>query len=148
VHQAIRLSIYLSIIYTISYSFYVPKAKYIDCCHVLYERGDFQNVVIDNWKGEESVWLPMNYVGKFVHPFSMTNKKSLDQLKQQIIHQPLYDSKRLPAPAPNYLILWGKEESHLRAKAYGEAGFRIERLSSANSEGEEGFALYSLHLLQ
>jgi hypothetical protein len=145
VHQAIRLSIYLSIIYTISYSFYVPKAKYIDCCHVLYERGDFQNVVIDNWKGEESVWLPMNYVGKFVHPFSMTNKKSLDQLKQQIIHQPLYDSKRLPAPAPNYLIIWGREEAYPRVKQYEEAGFRIERLSPANNESELGFALYALN---
>ena len=92
--------------------------------------------------------MPMHYVGKFVHPFSMTNKKSLDQLKQQITHQPLYDSKRLPAPAPNYLILWGKEESYLRAKAYDEAGFELKRISSANSEGEEGFALYSLNLLQ
>jgi hypothetical protein len=142
--KSIKTSIYLSILYTLSYSFYVPKAKYIDCCHVLYERGDFQNVVIDNWKGEESVWLPMHYVGKFVHPFSMTNKKSLDQLKQQITHQPLYDSKRLPAPAPNYLIIWGKEESYLRAKAFEESGFRIERISPANSESEQGFAVYSL----
>ena len=145
-HKAIRLSIYLSIIYTLSYSFYVPKAKYIDSCHVLYERNDFQNVVIDNWKGEESVWLPMHYVGKFVHPFSMTNKKSFDQLKQQISHQPLYDSKRLPAPAPNYLIIWGKEESNPRAKAYEEAGFELQRLSSANSESEQGFAVYSLRI--
>jgi hypothetical protein len=147
INRAMRWSIYLSIVYTLGYSFFIPKSKYLEASHDLYERGDFQNVVIDNWKGEESVWLPMHYVGKFVHPFSMTNKKSFDQLKQQIIHQPLYDSKRLPAPAPNYLILWGKEESHLRAKAYEEAGFRIERLSSANSEGEEGFALYSLNLL-
>jgi hypothetical protein len=145
VHQAIRLSIYLAIIYTISYSFYVPKAKYIDCCHVLYERGDFQNVVIDNWKGEESVWLPMYYVGKFTHPFSMTQKKSLDQLKQQITHQPFYDSKRLPAPAPNYLIIWGREEAYPRVKQYEEAGFRIERLSPANNESELGFALYALN---
>jgi hypothetical protein len=146
--KLIRLSIYLSAIYTVSYSFFIPKSKYLEASQVLYERGDFQNVVIDNWKGEESVWLPMHYVGKFVHPFSMTNKKSLDQLKQQITHQPLYDSKRLPAPAPNYLILWGKEESYLRAKAYDEAGFELKRISSANSEGEEGFALYSLNLLQ
>ena len=88
----------------------------------------------------------MHYVGKFVHPFSMTNKKSLDQLKQQIAHQPLYDSKRLPAPAPNYLIIWGKEESYLRAKFYEEAGFQIERLSPVNSESEKDFAVYSLSL--
>ncbi len=146
-HTAMRWSIYLSAIYTVSYSFYIPKSKYLEASHALYDRGDFQNVVIDNWKGEESVWLPMHYVGKFVHPFSMTNKKSFDQLKQQISHQPLYDSKRLPAPAPNYLIIWGKEESYLRAKAYEESGFRIERISPANSETEQGFAVYSLRLL-
>jgi len=145
--KSIKTSIYLSILYTLSYSFYVPKAKYIDCCHVLYERGDFQNVVIDNWKGEESVWLPMHYVGKFVHPFSMTNKKSLDQLKQQIAHQPLFDSKRLPAPSPNYLIIWGKEESYPRVNAYEESGFELQRISPANSESEQGFALYHLTLL-
>lgn len=145
-HQAMRLSIYLSAIYTVSYSFYIPKSKYLSASHALYDRGDFQNVVIDNWKGEESVWLPMHYVGKFVHPFSMTNKKSLDQLKQQITHQPLYDSKRLPAPAPNYLIIWGREESYPRAKAYEEAGFQLQRLSPANSESEQGFALYHLTL--
>ena len=147
VHKAIRWSIYLSAIYTVSYSFYIPKSKYLEASKALYERGDFQNVVIDNWKGEESVWLPMHYVGKFTHPFSMTQKKTLDQLKQQITHQPCYDSKRLPAPAPNYLIIWGREDAYPRAKAYEEAGFRIERLSLANSEGEEGFALYSLNLL-
>ena len=146
VHQAMRWSIYLSAIYTVSYSFYIPKSKYLEASQALYERGDFQNVVIDNWKGEESVWLPMHYVGKFVHPFSMTHKKSLDQLKQQITHQPLYDSKRLPAPAPNYLIIWGKEESNPRAKAYEEAGFELQRLSSANSETQQGFAVYSLQL--
>ena len=145
-HKAMRWSIYLSAIYTVSYSFYVPKSKYLEASMALNERGDFQNVVIDNWKGEESVWLPMHYVGKFVHPFSMTNKKSLDQLKQQITHQPLYDSKRLPAPAPNYLIIWGKEESNSRARLYEEAGFRIERISTANSELELGFAVYSLLL--
>ena len=145
-HTAMRWSIYLSAIYTVSYSFYIPKSKYLEASHDLYERGDFQNVVIDNWKGEESVWLPMHYVGKFVHPFSMTNKKSFDQLKQQISHQPLYDSKRLPAPAPNYLIIWGKEESNPRAKAYEEAGFELQRLSSANSESEQGFAVYSLRI--
>ena len=147
VHEAMRWSIYLSIIYTVSYSFYIPKSKYLEASKALYERGDFQNVVIDNWKGEESVWLPMHYVGKFVHPFSMTNKKSLDQLKQQITHQPFFDSKRLPAPSPNYLILWGKEESHLRAKAYEESGFQLQRLSPAQSEKENGFALYSLDFL-
>jgi hypothetical protein len=140
-----RLSICISAIYTVSYSFYIPKSKYLEASKALYERGDFQNVVIDNWKGEESVWLPMHYVGKFVHPFSMTNKKSLDQLKQQIIHQPLYDSKRLPAPAPNYLIIWGREEAYPRVKQYEEAGFRIERLSPANNESELGFALYALN---
>ena len=145
-HTAMRWSIYLSAIYTVSYSFYIPKKKYLEASQALYERGDFQNVVIDNWKGEESVWLPMHYVGKFVHPFSMTNKKSLDQLKQQISHQPLYDSKSLPAPAPNYLIIWGKEESNPRAKAYEEAGFELQRLSSANSESEQGFAVYSLRI--
>ena len=146
VQKAMRWSIYLSAIYTLSYSFYVPKSKYLEASQALYERGDFQNVVIDNWKGEESVWLPMHYVGKFVHPFSMTHKKSLDQLKQQISHQPLYDSKRLPAPAPNYLVIWGKEESNSRARLYEEAGFRIERISTANSELELGFAVYSLLL--
>jgi hypothetical protein len=145
--KSIKTSIYLSIIYTLSYSLYVPKAKYIDCCHVLYERGDVQNVVIDNWKGDESVWLPMHYVGKFVHSFSINEKKSLDQLKQQITHQPLYDSKRLPAPAPNYLIIWGREEAYPRAKQYEESGFQLQRLSPANSESEHGFALYSLNLL-
>jgi len=145
-HKAISLSIYLSAIYTVSYSFYIPKSKYLEASHALFERGDFQNVIIDNWKGEESVWLPMHYVGKFVHPFSMTNKKSLDQLKKQITHQPYYDSKRLPAPAPNYLIIWGKEESYPRAKAYEEAGFQLQRISPANSESELGFALYSLTL--
>lgn len=139
-------SIYLSIVYTLSYSFYIPKSKYLEASRSLYERGDFQNVVIDNWIGEESVWLPMHYVGKFVHPFSMTSKKSLDQLKQQIAHQPFYDSKRLPAPAPNYLIIWGREEAYLRAKAYEEAGFQLQRLSPANCESEQGFALYSLTL--
>lgn len=147
VHQAMRWSIYLSIIYTLSYSFYVPKAKYIDSCHVLYERNDFQNVVIDNWKGEESVWLPMHYVGKFVHPLSMTSSKTIDQLKQQITHQPYYDSKRLPAPAPNYLIIWGREEAYPRAKQYEECGFQLQRLSPAQSEKENGFALYSLDFL-
>lgn len=148
VHKAMRWSIYLSAIYTVSYSFYIPKSKYLEASHALFERGDFQNVIIDNWKGEESVWLPMHYVGKFVHLFSMTNKKSLDQLKQQITHQPYYDSKRLPAPAPNYLIIWGKEESYPRAKAYEEVGFQLQRISPANSESELGFALYSLTLLQ
>jgi hypothetical protein len=145
--KLMRFSICVSAIYTVSYSFYIPKSKYLEASKALYERGDFQNVVIDNWKGEESVWLPMHYVGKFTHPFSMTQKKTLDQLKQQITHQPCYDSKRLPAPAPNYLIIWGREEAYPRAKAYEEAGFSIERLSLANSEGEEGFALYSLNLL-
>jgi len=147
-HTAMRWSIYLSIVYTLGYSFFIPKSKYLEASYALYERGDFQNVVIDNWKGEESVWLPMHYVGKFVHSFSMTNKKSLDQLKQQITYQSFYDAKRLPAPSPNYLILWGKEESYLRAKAYEESGFKLQRISPANSEGEEGFALYSLNLLQ
>jgi len=141
-----RWSIYLSAIYTVGYSFYIPKSKYLEASQVLYERGDFQNVVIDNWRGEESVWLPMHYIGKFVHPFSMTNKKSLDQLKQQITHQPLYDSKRLPAPAPNYLIIWGREEAYPRVKQYQESGFLIQRLSPVNSESELGFALYSLIL--
>jgi hypothetical protein len=104
-------------------------------------------VVIDNWKGEESVWLPMHYVGKFTHPFSMTSTKTIDHLKQQIGHQPIYDSKRLPAPVPNYIIIWGKEESYLRAKQYEESDFHLQRLSPANSEKELGFALYSLNLL-
>ena len=147
VQKAMRWSIYLSAIYTVSYSFYIPKSKYLEASKALYERGDFQNVVIDNWKGEESVWLPMHYVGKFVHPFSMTHKKSLDQLKQQISHQPLYDSKRLPAPAPNYLIIWGREEAYPRAKQYEECGFQLQRLSPAQSEKENGFALYSLDFL-
>ena len=148
VHQAMRWSIYLSAIYTVSYSFYIPKSKYLEASHALYDRGDFQNVVIDNWKGEESVWLPMHYVGKFVHPFSMTNKKSLDQLKQQITHQPLYDSKRLSAPDPNYLIIWGKQDSYPRAKVYEESGFKLQRISPANSESENGFAVYSLRLFE
>jgi hypothetical protein len=141
-----RLSICISAIYTLAYSFYIPKSKYLEASEALYDRGDFQNVVIDNWKGEESVWLPMHYVGKFVHPFSMTSKKSLDQLKQQITHQPAFDSKRLPAPDPNYLIIWGKEESYPRTKQYEESGFQLQRLSPANSELELGFALYHLTL--
>jgi len=145
-HKAIRWSIYLSAIYTLAYSFYIPKSKYLEASKGLYERGDCQNVVIDNWKGEESVWLPMHYVGKFVHPFSMTSKKSLDQLKQQITHQPAFDSKRLPAPDPNYLIIWGKEESYQRTKQYEESGFQLQRLSPANSELELGVALYHLTL--
>jgi hypothetical protein len=145
-HKAIRWSIYLSAIYTLAYSFYVPKSKYLEASKALYHRGDFQNVVIDNWKGEESVWLPMHYVGKFVHPFSMTSKKSLDQLKQQINHQPFFDSKRLPAPSPNYLIIWGKEESYQRIQAYEQAGFILERISDAKSEKEDGFVLFSLRL--
>ena len=144
VHEAMRWSIYLSAIYTVSYSFYIPKSKYLEASKALYERGDFQNVVIDNWKGEESVWLPMHYVGKFVHPLSMTSSKTIDQLKQQITHQPYYDSKRLPAPAPNYLIIWGREEAYPRAKQYQETGFELQRISPANSESELGFALYSL----
>jgi hypothetical protein len=144
VHKAMRWSIYLSAIYTVSYSFYVPKKKYLAASHALYERGDFQNVVIDNWKGEESVWLPMHYIGKFVHPFSMTNKKSLGQLKKQITDQPEFDSKRLPAPAPNYLIIWGNKKSYPRAKVYEDMGFRLQRISPVNSENEAGFAIYSL----
>ncbi len=144
--KLIRLSICVSAIYTVSYSFYIPKSKYLEASKALYERGDFQNVVIDNWKGEESVWIPMHYVGKFTHPFSMTSKKSIDQLKQQIVHQPFFDSKRLPAPAPNYLIIWGREEAYPRAKQYEESGFHLQRLSSVNSESEHGFALYSLIL--
>jgi hypothetical protein len=147
INITMRWSIYLSIVYTLGYSFYIPKSKYLEASKALYERGDFQNVVIDNWKGEESVWIPMHYVGKFTHPFSMTIKKSLDQLKQQITHQPLYDSKRLPAPVPNYLIIWGREEVYPRAKAYEKSGFQVQRLSPANSEKELGFALYSLNLL-
>jgi hypothetical protein len=145
--KLIRLSIYLSAIYTLAYSFYIPKSKYLESSKALYERGDFQNVVIDNWKGEESVWLPMHYVGKFTHPFSMTQKKSLDQLKQQITHQPVYDSKRLAAPDPNYLIIWGREQAYPRAKQYEDSGFRLQRLSPANSESEQGFALYTLNLI-
>ncbi len=145
-HTAMRLSIYLSAIYTVSYSFYIPKSKYLEASKALYERGDFQNVVIDNWKGEESVWLPMHYVGKFTHPFSMTSIKTMDQLKQQIAHQPFFDSKRLPAPVPNYLIIWGKEEAYPRARAYEQAGFAIRRISPVNSEKECGFVLYSLRL--
>ena len=147
VHEAMRWSIYLSIVYTLGYSFYIPKSKYLEASKALYERGDFQNVVIDNWKGEESVWLPMHYVGKFVHPLSMTSSKTIDQLKQQITHQPYYDSKRLPAPAPNYLIIWGREEAYPRAKQYEECGFQLQRLSPAQSEKENGFALYSLDFL-
>jgi hypothetical protein len=147
INRAMRWSIYLSIVYTLGYSFYIPKSKYLEASKALYERGDFQNVVIDNWKGEESVWLPMHYVGKFVHPVSMNKLKSFEELKQQIAHQPFYDATRLPTPRPNYLIIWGKEESYPRAKAYEDAGFRIERLSSANSEDVKGFALYSLNLL-
>ena len=146
-HKAIRLSIYLSAIYTISYSFYIPKLKYLEASRSLYERGDFQNVVIDNWKGEEAVWLPMHYVGKFVHPVSMNKLKSFEELKHQITHQPLYDATRLPAPRPNYLIFWGKEESYPHAKSYQEAGFELQRISPANSESEQGFALYQLTLL-
>jgi hypothetical protein len=146
VHKAISWSIYLSAIYTLTYSFFIPKSKYIEASKALHERGDFQNVVIDNWKGEESVWLPMHYVGKFTHPFSMTSTKTIDQLKQQIAHQPIYDSKRLPAPVPNYLIIWGREEAYPRAKAYEKSGFQLQRLSSANSETERGFAFYSLTL--
>jgi hypothetical protein len=146
VHQVMRWSIYLSAIYTVSYSFYIPKSKYLEASKALYERGDFQNVVIDNWKGEESVWLPMHYVGKFTHPFSMTSKKSIEQLKQQIAHQPYFDSKRLPAPSPNYLIIWGREEAYPRAKAYEQSGFQLQRLSPANSESQLGCALYSLTL--
>lgn len=145
-HQAMRWSICLSAIYTVSYSFYVPKSKYLEASHALYYRGDFRNVVIDNWKGEESVWLPMHYVGKFVHPFSMTSKRSLGQLKQQVTHQPLFDSKRLPAPAPNYLLIWGREEAFPRAKQYQESGFELQRISPANSESDLGFALYHLTL--
>jgi hypothetical protein len=141
-----RLSICISAIYTVAYSFYIPKSKYLEASKVLYERGDFQNVIIDNWKGEESVWIPMHYVGKFTHSFSMTSKKSIDQLKQQIVHQPFFDSKRLPAPAPNYLIIWGREEAYLRAKQYEESGFQLQRLSPANNESELGFALYHLTL--
>ena len=141
-----RLSICISAIYTVSYSFYIPKSKYLEASKALYDRGDFQNVIIDNWKGEESVWIPMHYVGKFTHPFSMTSKKSIDQLKQQIVHQPFFDSKRLPAPVPNYIIIWGKEESYLRAKQYEESDFHLQRLSPANSELELGFALYHLTL--
>jgi hypothetical protein len=147
-HNAIRWSIYLSALYTVSYSFYIPKSKYLEASKALYERGDFQNVIIDNWKGEESVWLPMHYVGKFTHPFSMTSKKTIDQLKQQIAHQPFFDFKRLPAPVPNYLIIWGKEEAYPRAKAYEQAGFAISRISPVNSEKEWGFALYSLRLAE
>jgi len=147
VHKAISWSIYLSAIYTLTYSFYIPKSKYLEASKALYERGDFQNVVIDNWKGEESVWLPMHYVGKFTHPFSMTSTKTIDQLKQQIAHQPIYDSKRLPAPVPNYLIIWGREEVYPRAKQYEESDFHLQRLSPVNSEKELGFALYSLNLL-
>ena len=146
-HQAMRWSIYLSAIYTVGYSFYIPKSKYLEASQALYERGDFQNVVIDNWKGEESVWLPMHYVGKFVHPVSMNKLKTMNELKQQITHQPLYDSKSLPAPSPNYLIIWGKDESYPRTKSYQEAGFELQRISPANSEFEQGFALYHLTLL-
>jgi hypothetical protein len=145
-HTAMRWSIYLSIVYTLGYSFFIPKSKYLEASYALYERGDFQNVVIDNWKGEESVWLPMHYIGKFVHPLSMTSSKTIDQLKQQITHQSLYDSKRLPSPAPNYLIIWGREEAYPRAKMYEESGFELQRISLANSESEQGFALYSLTL--
>jgi hypothetical protein len=141
-----RLSICISAIYTLAYSFHVPKSKYLEASKALYERGDFQNVVIDNWKGEESVWLPMHYVGKFTHPFSMTSTKTIDHLKQQIVHQPFFDSKRLPAPVPNYLIIWGREEAYPRARQYEESGFQLQRLSPANSELELGFALYHLTL--
>ena len=142
--KLMRFSICVSAIYTVSYSFYTPKSKYLEASKALYERGDFQNVVIDNWKGEESVWLPMHYVGTFTHPFSMTSKKSIDQLKQQIAHQPFFESKRLPAPAPNYLIIWGREEAYPRARQYEESGFQLKRLSPANNESELGFALYHL----
>ena len=146
-HNAMRISICLSAIYTVSYSFYIPKKKYIEASRSLYERGDFQNVVIDNWKGEEPVWLPMHYIGKFTHPLSINKFINFDDLKHRILHQPVYNSKQAPAPAPNYLIIWGMEESYARAKEYVEVGFAIERLSPANSEREEGFALYSLNLL-
>ena len=77
----------------------------------------------------------------------MTSSKTIDQLKQQTTHQPYYDSKRLPAPAPNYLIIWGREEAYPRAKQYEECGFQLQRLSPAQSEKENGFALYSLDFL-
>jgi hypothetical protein len=146
-HKAIRLSIYLSIIFTVGYSFYVPKRKYLEASRSLYEQGDFQNVVIDNWKGEEAVWLPMHYIGKFTHPLSINKFINFDDLKHRILHQPVYDSKQTPAPAPNYLIIWGSEEANPRVRQYEQSGFKLERISPACSESEQGFALYSLTLL-
>jgi hypothetical protein len=145
-HKSIRLSIYLSVIFTVGYSFYVPKRKYLEASRSLYERGDFQNVVIDNWKGEEVVWLPMHYIGKFTHPLSIDKFINFDDLKHRILHQPVYDSKQTPAPAPNYLIIWGSEEASPRVRQYEESGFKLKRISPADSESEQGFALYSLTL--
>ena len=145
-HQAMRWSIYLSAIYTVSYSFYIPKKKYLEASRSLYERGDFQNVVIDNWKGKEPVWLPMHYIGKFTHPLSINKFINFDDLKYRILHQPVYDSKQTPAPAPNYLIIWGSEEAIPRVRQYEQSGFKLERISPACSESEQGFALYHLTL--
>lgn len=149
VNKGIRVSIYLSFVYTLSYSFHNPKSKYFEVSRFLYERGDFQNAVIDNWKGDESTWIliPMHYTGKFVQLIAVGKSKSLEELKRQIPLIPLYGYNRLPSPKPNYLIIWGKEESDSRAKVYENAGFLIKRLSPAKSEINQGFAIYSLDLL-
>ena len=149
VSKGIRVSIYLSIVYTLSCSFHNPKSKYLEVSRLLYERGNFQNAVIDNWKGEESTWIlvPMHYTGKFVQMIAIGKSKSLEELKRQIPLIPLYGYNRLPSPKPNYLIIWGEEDSYPRAKAYEEAGFELQLISPANSESEHGFALYQLTLL-
>jgi hypothetical protein len=88
----------------------------------------------------------MHYIGKFTHPLSIDKFINFDDLKHRILHQPVYDSKQTPAPEPNYLIIWGSEEASPRVRQYEESGFKLKRISPADSESEQGFALYSLTL--
>jgi hypothetical protein len=110
--------------------FFVPKRNQLEVCKLLLETGQMQNVIVDNYAGDGPVWLPMYYTGKMVHPFAMHGKRSIQDLKNQIQREPVYDSKRLPMPTPNYLVLWGNADRENRKEAYLRAGFALKSIQN------------------
>ena len=121
---------FLGVVFTLGALFYVPKRNQLEVCKALYETGQMQNIIVDNYTGDGPVWLPMYYTGEMVHPFAMHGKRSIQDLKNQMQREPVYDSKRLPMPTPNYLVLWGDAERENRKEAYLRAGFALKSIQN------------------
>ena len=61
----------------------------------------------------------------------MHGKRTIQDLKNQMQREPVYDSKRLPMPKPNYLVLWGASDRENRREAYRNAGFTLAPLTES-----------------